>query len=274
MSDFFGCAPKRRRASLVLRALFSLACVMLVAMASTTASHAQKPLRVAAAADLSPVLPDVIAAWEKQTGMHADASFQSSATLAQQIVAGAPFDLFFSADTGFAQRVIQAGLAVQSTPTIYAQGTLVLWARKDAPILHGKPISLSVLQSPELQSIAIATPDRAPYGRAAEEAIASMGLTQTLAGKLRTAANIAQTAQYVDSGNAEVGFLSLTGAMTPKLQNDGTYVKIPASAYKPILQGAVTLKQGQTKAADSLLQFLATPEMRALLAARGLEEPR
>ncbi len=242
--------------------------------AQTAASHG-KVLRVAAAADLEPVLPEVLQRFEQATGVHAEAAYQSSATLTQQILNGAPFDLFFAADLGFPQRVVDASLATETKPVAYARGTLVLWARRDAPVLAGKPLTLAVLRDPALKSVAIANPEHAPYGRAAQAAIASMQLSAPLAPKLRVASNIAEAAQFADSGNAEVGFLSLTGASTSTLQADGTYVPVPDSAYPPIVQGAVVLKHAADPAdAERLLQFVATPAIREFLAQRGLQPPR
>ena len=257
----------------LLRSLaFSLALLLLLA---PLASRAQTgTLRIAAAADLEPVLPAVLQQFEQQTGLHAQATYQSSATLAQQIVSGAPFDLFLAADLSFPQRVIDAGLANETKPLVYARGTLVLWARHDSPALHGRPLSMDILRDPSLHSVAIANPEHAPYGRAAQSAIAALQLQPTLAPKLRVAANIAQAAQYADSGNAELGFLSLTGASTPKLQADGVFIPVPASAYPPILQGAVILRRAaKPSGAARLLDFLRTPATRTLLQQKGLLPP-
>src|ERR1700744_2399177 len=108
-------------------------------------------LHLAAAADLQPVLPPILDDFEHQTGIHVLASYQSSATLATQIINGAPFDLFLAADLSFPQRVITAGLAEQTQPIVYAQGTLVLWTRNDSPFRN---LSLDALRDPTLKSIA------------------------------------------------------------------------------------------------------------------------
>ena len=237
-------------------------------------AHAQT-IHIAAAADLEPVLPSVLDRFQKQTGIHAEASYQSSATLTQQIFNGAPFDLFLAADTSFPQQLIDKGLAEERKPVVYARGTLVLWTRKNAPVLHGLPLSFAILRNPALTSVAIANPEHAPYGRAAQEAIGAMHLTSTLTPKLKVAANIAQAAQYVDSGNAEAGFISLTSALTPRLQADGTFLPVPPETYAPILQGAIILRQTKNaSAAGRLLAFFQSPAMRALLESKGLKPPR
>ncbi len=262
---------------LAAAALLAGTLLLLPSLRAQTGGTSPHVLRVAAAADLEPLLPSVLQQFEQQAGVHAVVTYQSSATLAQQIIGGAPFDLFMAADLGFPQRVVDAGLATEARPVPYARGTLVVWARKDAAVLHGKPLTpdtlLSVLNDSALQSVAIANPDHAPYGRAARAAIASLHLQEKLAPKLRVAANIAQTAQYADSGNAEIGFLSLTGASTSRLVADGSYTPVPASAYPPIVQGAVVIRGGDAADAERFLQFLASPAARAQLRNGGLLPP-
>ena len=229
-------------------------------------------VRIAAAADLQPVLPPILAEFEKQTGVHAEASYQASATLTTQIENGAPFDLFLAADLSFPQRLVSAGLADTSAPVAYARGTLVLWARNDAPL--GK-LSVKTLADPALQSLAIANPEHAPYGRAAKAALTSLKLADALAPRLRIAENIAQAAQFADSGNAEAGLISLTSALTPKLKADGRYIEMPHDSYPPIVQGAVVLKHAaDAKDAHRLLEFLLSPAISKELAEHGLAPPR
>ncbi len=235
---------------------------------------AQSPLRVAAAADLEPVLPQILIQFEKKTGIHAEATYQSSATLATQIQNGAPFDVFFSADLSFPNRLIDAGLADaagyddSTTPITYARGTLVLWERKDS---HLPPPSLDLLRNPNLNRLAIANPDRAPYGRAALAALQSLKLYETLKPRIVTAENIAQAAQFADSANADAGLISLTSALTPGLSADGSYFIIPRDLYPPIKQGAVIVSNSKQRAAvHKLLDFLLSPAVQAEFAKSGL----
>jgi len=234
----------------------------------------QSSLRVAAAADLEPVLPPILAEFERATGIHAEATFQSSATLATQIQNGAPFDVFFSADLGFPKRLIDAGLADaagsadSTTPITYARGTLVLWERKESQL---PPPSLDLLRSPNLKRLAIANPDRAPYGRAAVAALNSLKLYDTLKPNLVTAENIAQAAQFADTANADAGLISLTSALTPRLSADGSYFVIPRDLYPPIEQGAVIVSDTKQRgAAHKLLDFILSPAVQAELAKSGL----
>lgn len=242
--------------------------IFLTALAVPILSSAQKTLRVAAAADLQPVLPPILKQFEAQTGIRAEASYQSSATLATQILNGAPFDLFLAADLSFPQRVIDAGKAEESHPVPYARGTLVLWARNDARFSQ---LSIDTLRDVSLKSIAIANAEHAPYGRAAKAALEKLGLWDGLRSKLVIAENIAQAAQYVDSGNAEIGFISLTSALTPRLKADGHYIVVPAEDYPPIIQGAVVVKGASgAQSARQLLTFMRSSSVRSQLVPRGL----
>jgi molybdate transport system substrate-binding protein len=228
-------------------------------------------LKIAAAADMKPVLPTLIHQFEQQTHKKVEASYASSATLATQIINGGPFGLFLAADLSFPQKVIAAGLGDSAEPVPYARGTLVLWARNNSPI---QPLSMNSLRNPSLKTVAVANPEHAPYGRAAKAAIEKLGLTATLQSKLVVAENIAQTAQYADSGNAEVGFLSLTSALTPRLISDGKYVAVPENSYPPLLQGAVVIKNTPGAGeAHQFLDFLLSAPIRKQLAERGLKAP-
>ena len=235
-------------------------------------AHGQTTVQIAAAADLQPVLPPILAEFQSKTKIEVKASYASSATLATQIANGGPFDLFLSADMGFAQHVIDGGMGATAKPVPYAQGTLVLWERKDGPV---HPLTIDTLTSPQIQSVAIANAEHAPYGRAAMASLTSLKLLDAVKSKLRVAENIAQAAQFAESGNAQVGLLSLTSASTGKLQSEGTYIEMPASSYPTILQGAVVVKRqgSDAKDAQALLDFLLSAPVQAELAHHGLKPP-
>lgn len=240
--------------------LFAAVCVPLL--------HAQATVRVAAAADLEPVLPPIFAQFQRQTGIRAVATYKSSAVLTTQILNGAPFDLFLSADLGYPQRLAAAGMADSAAPIVYARGTLVLWTRRDSKL---PPPSVDLLRSPSLKRLAIADPRQAPYGRAAIAMLKSLDLYQTLQPRIVTAENISQAAQFVESGNAQAGLISLTSALTPALSSVGRYFVIPRNLYSPIEQGAVVVKNSaQRAAAHRLLDFLLSPPVQAEIARRGL----
>lgn len=250
-----------------------LACLVVIwLLQSDTALFAQQiPVRVAAAADLEPLLPGLLDAYQKQSGQRVEASFASSATLATQIENGAPFDIFLSADMMLPQRIVHDGFAAPgATAQPYARGTLVLWARNQSGL---KLLNLEMLGSSEVRSIAIANPQHAPYGRAAMQALKNLGLLPAVEAKLRTAENIAQTAQFASTGNADVGLISLTSALTMTAQ--GHYVAVPQTAYETILQGAVALKGGANeKGAAAFLEYLHSPAVAERLQQGGLAAVR
>ena len=214
--------------------MYSRTFLFAIAALGVSPLFGQVPLRVAAAADLEPVLPPILGQFQQATGIRAEATYQASAALTTQIQNGAPFDLFLSADLSYPKRLIDAGLADaagspdSSTPITYAKGTLVLWTRKDSKL---SPPSLDLLRNPVLKRLAIANPERAPYGRAAVAALTSLQLYDNLKSRIVTAENISQAAQFVDSGNADAGLISLTSALTPRLASSGTYFVIPHDLY-------------------------------------------
>jgi molybdate transport system substrate-binding protein len=257
----------------VLRSTFLLA----IAIFDFAPAIAETPLRVAAAADLQPALPPLLAQFERATAIHVVTTYQASAVLTTQIQNGAPFDLFLSADLTFPKRLIDAGLAKgtgsseSSIPVTYAKGTLVLWTRKDSALVP----SLDLLRSSALKRLAIANPERAPYGRAAVAALTSLKLYDNLKARIVTAENISQTAQFVDSGNADAGLISLTSALTPHLIANGTYFVIPRELYPAIEQGAVIMNGTKQRAAvQKLLDFLLSAPVQAELAKSGLTPVR
>ncbi len=198
--------------------------------------------------------------------------------LTTEIENGAPFDVFLSANMEYPQKLISAGRAqglgdgAVGAPILYAKGNLVLWTRKDT---HLPLPSLDLLRDPQLKSLAIANPERAPYGRAAVAALQNLHLYESLKARIVTAENIAQAAQFVDSGNAAAGLISLTSALTPRLAADGRYFVIPAKQYPPIEQGAVLVSNSvQRVAAKKFLAFLMSAPTQQLLRKYGLTPGR
>lgn len=238
---------------------------------------AQSTLRIAAAADLLPVLPPILVQFQRQTGIRAEGTYKASAMLTTQILNGAPFDVFLAADTGYPQRLLAAGAADRTGPSgaapiVYANGTLVLWERNDSGL---PPPSLALLRDPRLQRLAIANPDRAPYGKAAVAALQKAGLYESLKPHLVIAEDIAQTAQFVDSGNAQAGLISMTSALTPRLKADGRFFVIPRDLYPPLQQGAVIVRRSnQQQAAHQFMDFLLSAPVQAELEKSGLTPSR
>ena len=230
-----------------------------------------KELKVAAAADLQPIMPILADLYLKKTGVKLLVSFGSSGTLTTQILNGAPFDLFLGADFVFPERVVAAGLADTTAPTAYARGTLVLWARKDSPL---QPLSLEKLTDPRAQKIAIADKERAPYGRAAVEALTRLKLLDSVSPHFVIGENVAQAGQFAESGNAQAGLVSLTLASSAHFKDVGTYVVIP-ELYPEIRQCAVVMKNSsQRTEAHEFLNWLLSSEIQGNLPNVGLRAVR
>jgi molybdate transport system substrate-binding protein len=260
---------QRGRSSVVKRA--ALVAAVLCAAVVVPCSIAQKPreVRVLAAADLQPVLPLLAAAYEHATGIHLNVTYGSSSTLATQIVNGEAADLFLSADFTFAEKLVAASLADTPQPIPYARGTLVLWARKDSPL---QPLTQNTLHDTRFSRLAIANPDHAPYGRAAVAALTWMKLYEQLKPQLVIAENIAQTAQFVESGNAQLGLISLTIASSEHFKQVGSFVRIPRTAYPEIRQCAVVMRNSAHRAeAHAFLDWLRSPAIQQNLTKYGLD---
>jgi len=240
--------------------------------ASPMWGQTKKELRVAAAADLQPVLPVLADRYEKATGVKLVVSYGSSGNLATQIINGAPMDLFLGADFVFPEKIVAAGLADGTAPIRYARGTLVLWARKDSPL---QPITLDSLMDKRVTAVAIANDLHAPYGRAAVAALQRLKMYDSVKPHLVVAENIAQAAQFVESGNAQLGLISLTAASTQRFQSEGTLVRVPNSTYPPIIQYAVVMKKSDRRAeAHAFLDWLLQSEVQASLVPMGLDPVR
>jgi molybdate transport system substrate-binding protein len=232
-------------------------------------SSAPREIQVLAAADLQSVLPKLADAFQHATGIKLVPSYGSSATLAAQILNGDPADLFLAADFSYPEKIIAASLADSTSPIPYARGTLVLFARKDSPL---QPLTQNTLSDPRVQSVAIADPMHAPYGVAAQRALSSMKLDEKLRSHIVIAENVAQAAQFVESGNAQLGFLSLTLASSDHMQQIGSFIRIQPGAYPPLNQCAVVMKSSAHRAdAHAFLDWLRSPPIQRNLTALGLD---
>ena len=250
------------------------ACLLL----SSTLEWAQEnksssELVVAAAADLSTAFEEIAQAYEKKTGVKMKLSFGASGALAQQIQNGAPFDLFFSADMDYPKQLIAAGDADGPSLYLYAVGKLVLWVPADPPldVVHK---GVGILLDPSVKKIAVANPQHAPYGRAAAAALKHYGLYDRVADRLVLGENVSQAAQFVESGNAQAGFVALAHALAPGRRGKGKYWEVPADAYPPLAQGVVVLARSQHKtAAAKFVEYVKTSEAGEVLRKYGFAVP-
>jgi molybdate transport system substrate-binding protein len=229
---------------------------------------AAQTLTIAAASDLQAVLPTIARNFETATGVSTRLTFGSSGNFFSQIQNGAPFDIFLSADLNYPLQLVTGGQAIPDTLYEYASGRLVVWARNDAGLDVRQ--GLQMVKDPRVRRIAIANPEHAPYGRAAVAALRHENLYDTVQSKLVLGENISQAAQFVQSGNADVGILALSVALAPALKASGTYSEIPSTMHPPIRQGAVVLRSTKNeKTARAFLDVLKQPDSLKLLADFG-----
>jgi molybdate transport system substrate-binding protein len=271
-------------ASLVLSSIVLSSVVLSTIALSSTSARAQdasspekKPapaLVVAAAADLSTALQEIADRYEKKTGVQVKLSFGASGALTQQIHNEAPFDLFFSADMDYPRQLIAAGEADGASLYQYAVGKLVLWVPADSP-LDVEHRGMDILLDPSVKKIAIGNPQHAPYGRAAVAALKHAGLYDQVADRLVLGENIAQAAQFVESGNAQAGFVALAHAAAPAMKGKGKYWEVPADFYPPLAQGVVVLSHSRNKKeAAEFLEYFKTKEVAELMRKYGFTLPQ
>ncbi|WP_349252185.1 molybdate ABC transporter substrate-binding protein [Actibacterium sp. MT2.3-13A] len=189
----------------------------------------------------------------------------STGKLYAQIKSAAPFDLLLAADQARPARLEEEGDAVPGARFTYAVGRLTLWSPDPARI---RGDGIAAMTDPETHFIAIANPDLAPYGAAAEQALAALGIADQVRGKLVMGQNIGQTFSMVATGNAEMGLVALSAALSPRNAASGSRWDVPRSAYEPIRQDAALLN-GDNAAARAFLDFLKSDEARAVIARFG-----
>lgn len=223
-------------------------------------------VRVAVAANFAAPMKQIGAAFEQQTGHRVLASVGSTGALFAQVVHGAPFQIFLSADDTTPRRLEAQGLAVAGTRRVVAVGRLVLWSpRADLVDAEGQ-----VLRTGRFERLAVANPKLAPYGAAAREVMDRLGLEPHLRGRLVQGENIAQAHQFVASGNAALGFLALSQVMVDGRIGSGSAWLVPPHLHAPLRQEAVLLSRGETStAARAFLAFLTSEASRAIIQAHG-----
>jgi len=243
----------------------------LVGLAPATA--AGEELTIAAASDLNVAFKELVADYEKTTGHQVKLTLGSSGNFFSQIQNGAPFDLYFSADVRYPHKLVESGHAVPGSLYRYAVGRIVLWAPSGSP-LDVKNRGIDALLDPSIKRIAIANPKHAPYGRAAVAALEHFHVYERVKEKLVLGENIAQAAQFVESGAADVGTIALSLALAPVMKEAGQYWPIPAEAHPAIEQGTVILKTSKDKeAAKMFLEFVKGPHGREIMGRYGFTVP-
>ena len=238
------------------------------------AQETPKPLLIAAAADLKFALDEVLVAFRTaHPGHEAKATYGASGTLFAQIDNGAPFDLFLSADVKFPQQLIARGKADKDSLFLYAIGHLVIWKPKESN-LDVAQLGAKALLDPSVRKVAIANPDVAPYGAAAVAALKSLGVYDAVKEKFVLGENVAQAAQFVQSGAADAGIISLSLALSPRMKDAGRTWEVPMSAFPRLEQaGAIRTNTANRAGAAQLRDFLSAPAGREILKRYGFLLP-
>ena len=259
-----------------MRGCLALLLVLLTLLAAACGSEgegqtssAQGELLVAAAADLSYAFDEIGALFEAETGAKVTFSYGSSGLLASQIEGGLPADIYSSADTRYVDQIREKGLIVPGTDQVYALGRLALASSTKAGLALTE---LSELGMPEVKQIAIANPQHAPYGRAAEEALRNAGLWDDLQPRIVYGQNVRQATQFVESGNAEAGLIALSLAIN---SSGLTYVLVDDSLHQPIRQElAIVAGTKNEDLARRFVAFLTGAEGQAVMEKYGFVVPK
>ncbi len=232
-------------------------------------ANAEK-LTIAAAADLTFAMNEIVASFRKANPADTvDVIYGSSGKFFVQIQQGAPFDLLFSADIAYLRKIVESGLAASAVKP-YAFGRSVLWSA----ILDATKMTIASLTDPCIVRIAIANPKHAPYGKRAKEALQASGVWEKVEPKLVYGENISQTAKYVETGNAQVGIIALSLALSPTLASEGGYWLIPEKLHEPLEQGFVITKRAAGNVlARRLADYMESAPARAVMIKYGFALP-
>ena len=239
-------------------------------LAAGQAAQAGEKITIAAASDLKFALVEIVALFNQaHPGNQVETVYGSSGKFQAQIRQGAPFDLFFSADIAYPRALRADGFAASEVQP-YALGRIVLWS----PSRDAAKMTLADLADPSIQKIAIANPRHAPYGKRAEEALRAAGVWDKVESRLVYGENIAQTAQYVQTGNAQIGIIALSLALSPELSKLGGYALIPDKLHQPLEQGLVITKRATgNPLAQEFARFIAGQDARAIMTRYGFVLP-
>jgi molybdate transport system substrate-binding protein len=228
---------------------------------------------VAAAADLKFAFDELVQEFnDKNPSIKINTTFGSSGNFFSQLQSGAPFDLFLSADAQYPRKLAEAGLGADDV-FLYAVGRIAVWVPKSSTIDVEK-LGIKALFEPSVRKIAIANPEHAPYGRAAVAALKSLKVYDQVQSKLVFGENIAQAAQFVQSGAADIGILALSLAVAPQLRDAGRYWEVPQEVSPKIEQGGIILKSAHDlPSARALRDFILSERGRQILKHYGFSLP-
>ncbi|MET3923970.1 molybdate ABC transporter substrate-binding protein [Devosia sp. 2618] len=230
------------------------------ALLLSTAAAQADTVNVAVAANFTKVAEELAPLFKAETGHDVVYSFGATGQLYTQISQGAPFEVFLAADDTRPTKAVTDGLGVEGTVFTYAIGALALYSTS-LDLTDGQ----AILEGGKFDKLAIADPEAAPYGRAAVETIEKLGLTEAITPKLVTGENISQTLQFIESGNAEIGFVAAS-----QIVGKSSVWIVPAADYEPIRQDAVLLTTGKdSEAAKAYVEFLKSDKAVDVIKAAG-----
>lgn len=266
----------RRSRSLAPFAVVLLAAVALVpflSLALTAVGGAQKPPTVAAAANLNFALTEIAEQFARDRGARVELVFGASGTLTRQMLDGAPFEVFLSADEEFPNQLTAAGLT-RDAGVVYAFGRLVIFAPTGSPLSVDERLEglARLAKAGGITRFAIANPDVAPYGKAAEAVLRKHGLWDTIRPRLVLGDTIAQAAQFATTGNAVGGLIACSLVLAPGFANRGTYAVIPEADHPPLSQRMVLLKHAGPTAVQ-FYSYVQSEAARAILRKHGYGVP-
>lgn len=258
----------------VALAAAALAVTLTAACGSGGGAAGESVVTVAAAADLRFALEEISAlVATQQPGVTMRVTYGSSGQLATQIINGAPYDVFLSADRAYVDRLVDEGLSRADATFDYGVGRLVTWYPQGAPA-SADGTGLAGLADPSIRTVAIANPEHAPYGRAALAALESAGLVDEVGPKLVLGENVAQAAEFADSGNADAAVVALSLVVAGPLAEDGTWTQVPFDSYPALVQsGTVLTAARDLEAAQAVADVLTSADGREVLSTYGFSLP-
>ncbi|OHD84157.1 molybdate ABC transporter substrate-binding protein [Sulfuricurvum sp. RIFCSPLOWO2_12_FULL_43_24] len=244
---------------------------LIVTSLAFASALAAQTITVAAAANMKYAVTDIAKAFTKDTGIDVKIITGASGKLTQQIMSGAPYDAFLSADVEYPAKLAQSGYT--TTPSqVYAYGTLILWSDTGVDLSKG----VAIVADPSVKKIAVANPKTAPYGIEAMNAMKYYQVADKTAGKIITAESISQVGAYVTTKAVDVGFMAKSIVLSPEMKNVGKWVEVDGKAYNPIDQAMVGLKNGSPEnqiAAKKFLRFMGSAKSQSILRASGYNIP-
>ncbi|MGE3977429.1 MAG: molybdate ABC transporter substrate-binding protein [Nitrospira sp.] len=241
-------------------------CVVVFASTVAPPAFAEQVL-VAVAANFVPPFREVAMEFEKATSHNLRVAAGSSGNFFAQIKNGAPFDVFFSADNERPKKLEEEGFGVKDSRFTYAIGRVVLWS-PTADLVKGE----ETLRSKTFKRLAMANPKTAPYGVAAMQALQKLELWESLQPHIVMGENLGQTIGFMESGNAQLGFVALSQIMDPKVKGKGSHWHVPTNLHEPIQQDMILLtKAKDNQAAKALMEFMKGPEAKAIIERYGYE---